>query len=174
MYKVGDEVLIRGEITDVHEGTDNPYFVAHKHGYINWVSEDKIIPMGKTYEMGLFDAWELAKKILYGNNEQLIEIFGLYVKPEFFDLTHKREIINTHTPEEALAKIEAYEKEKEIKVGDVVEDEEGTKALVIDKGTENTYFVFTENGCVEDWYKVDLKKTGKKISIGDLLRQIGE
>ncbi|MBR6538086.1 MAG: hypothetical protein IKT67_12895 [Lachnospiraceae bacterium] len=56
----------------------------------------------------------------------------------------------------------------------MVEDEEGTKALVIDESTENTCFVFTENGCVEDWYKVDLKKTGKKISISDLLRQIGE
>jgi len=172
MFKVGEEVLVKGAITDLHEGTDHPYFVAVNYDSVHWVSEDKIIPMDKTYVDGLKDAWELAKKILYGIDEQLIEIFELNVKPAFFNLTHKRAIINDYTPEEVLAKIEAYK--KEIKVGDVVEDEEGTKALVIDEATENTCFVFTENGCVEDWYKMDLKKTGNKISIESLLRQIGE
>jgi hypothetical protein len=118
------------------------------------------------YNRGLADAWELAKKILNMKMDVAVEVF---------DSTRLFDVMDKFNPEEALAKIEAYEKEKsEIKVGDVVEDEEGTKALVIDEGLENTCFVFTENGCVEDWYKVDLKKTDKKISIGDLLRQIGE
>lgn len=171
-YKVGDEVLIKAEITDVsgYECSERPYFVAPDIYSVNWVSEDKIIPMDKTYVDGLRDAWELAKKIYDSpydgglTNEAIEEIFGC----KFGSVTRK------YTAEEALAKIEVYEKEKEIKVENVVEDEEGTKALVIDEATENTCFVFTENGCVEEWYKRDLKNTGKKISIESLLRQIGE
>ena len=163
MFKVGEEVLVKGEIADIHEGLEKPYFVAPNPYSIGWVSEEKIIPADKTYEMGLTDAWELAKKLANLSSNEFAEIFGakgLY------------SIVCCFSYEEVLAKIEAYE--KEIKVWDVVEDEEGTKALVIDEATENTCFVFTENGCVEDWYKTDLKKTGNKISIESLLRQIGE
>lgn len=171
MYKVGDEVLIKGEVIEVMN--DVPYPVRVRLGSDNGglvftndevCYADKIV---KTYEMGLNDAWNLAKKLVMGvedggfDSQEVIDVFGKNRYYSFKDLTAA----------EALAKIE---KEKEIKVGDVVEDEEGTKALVIDEATENTCFVFTENGCVEDWYKVDLKNTGKKILIGDLLRQIGE
>ncbi|MBR2408946.1 MAG: hypothetical protein IKB07_08320 [Lachnospiraceae bacterium] len=167
MFKVGDEVSVKGEITKVCES--GVVVKAHYFGEVYFARSNMDV-IGKTYEQGLADAWELAKKVLLGikdggfDSNSVMDIFG---RVPYF-------VFKDFTAEEALAKIEAYEKEKEIKVGDVVEDEEGTKALVIDEGLENTCFVFTENGCVEDWYKVDLKKTGKKISIGDLLRQIGE
>ena len=165
-YRVGDKVSIKAEIVSVDEECVRIY--TEGYGERNFNLEYAPIEQ-KTYEQGLADAWELAKKVILATDDggislnDITEIFGsaYYAMRDF-------------TYEEALAKIEAYEKEKEIKVGDVVEDEEGTKALVIDESTENTCFVFTENGCVENWYKVDLKKTGKKISIGDLLRQIGE
>lgn len=166
MYKPGDEVLIKAEITDVARGSTRPYFVAPDKYSVNWVSEDKIIPMDKTYVDGLSDAWNLLKKIYDMKCETIEQIFD--VEGGFWD------VIRDFTYEEALAKIEAYEKEKSVCVGDVVEDEEGTKALVIDEATESTCFVFTENGCVEEWYKRDLKKTGKKIPISGLLWQIGE
>ena len=177
MFKVGDEVLIKGEITDVHEGTDNPYFVAYKHGYINWVSEDKIIQMNKTYEMGLNDAWELAKKILYGNDEQLIEIFGSCIDRIYFDLTCKREIINCYTPQEALAKIEAYEKEKEINVGDeVVLDDEEKTVFIVTRIRNGFISGFDKDGTTHSYVFPNrfIQKTGKHIDIESLLRQIGE
>lgn len=162
MFKVGDEVQIKGKVVAVDiERSGFPYWVSAPHGMGYWLSEADI--NDKTYEKGLADAWELAKKLANLSSNEFAEIFGakgLY------------SIVCCFSYEEALAKIEAYK--KEIKVGDVVEDEEGTKALVIDEATENTCFVFTENGCVEDWYKMDLKKTGNKISIESLLRQIGE
>lgn len=166
MFKVGEEVLIRATIKEFIP-RDMMYLCELKTGpelCIRFGSPAECIA-GKTYSDGLSDAWELAKKLANSSSNEFAEIFGakgLY------------SIVCCFSYEEALAKIEAYEKEKEIKVGDVVEDEEGTKALVIDEATENTYFVFTENGCVEDWYKMDLKKTGNKISIESLLRQIGE
>ena len=165
-YKPGDEVLIKAKIVNVNKKFDRPYWAELNASGENWVSEDKIIPMDKTYSDGLKDAWELARKLYCEhNNSERREILGI---------AQYETVLECMTPEEALAKIEAYEKEKEIKVENVVEDNEGTKALVIDEATENTCFVFTENGCVEEWYKRDLKKTGKKIPISGLLRQIGE
>ena len=166
MYKVGDEVLIKGEVVEVAKDVTYPIGVRLRCATVPMLfTEEELELSTKTYEMGLNDAWELAKKLESMPLEELKKIFGVC---GFYS------VIKQYKIEEALVKIEAYEKEKSVCVGDVVEDEEGTKALVIDKGTENTYFVFTENGCVEDWYKMDLKKTGNKISIEALLRQIGE
>lgn len=168
MFKVGDEVYVKAQVVDIDVKTFEGYnhkvqFLDSINNEWDWVSQSAI--SDKTYEQGLADAWTLAKKILEMCGEKREEVLGLGSYANILEFV---------APQEALAKIEAYEKEKSVCVGDVVEDEEGTKALVIDKGTENIYFVFTENGCVEEWYKRDLKKTGKKISIGDLLRQIGE
>jgi len=169
-FKAGDEVFIKAEITDLHEGIEKPYFVQADSQYINWVSEDKIIPMEKTYEMGLTDAWELAKKIVMGvedggfDSQEVIDVFGKNRYYSFKDLT----------AEEALAKIEAYEKEKEIKVGDVVIDNDGVKALVVEQTTTDHFFVLTEMGSTEDWSKGNFKKTGKHIDIESLLKEIGE
>lgn len=162
-YKVGDEVLVKGKIVGIEGISTTTYNVEfldilHETACVS----DKCVT-DKTYANGLNDAWNLAKKIGQMDCIYLDVIFG-----------SDEESVWNHTYEEALAKIEAYEKEKSVCVGDVVEDEEGTKALVIDESTENTCFVFTENGCVEEWYKRDLKKTGKKIPISGLLRQIGE
>jgi len=171
MFKVGEEVLIRSKVLEV-----NPANLTYdceigiggrRYGYE--IPAECIVFTDKTYSDGLNDAWELAKKIYDTTHADRNKIFGMDNSCNGI-----KNVFDMFKPEEALAKIEAYEKEKEIKVGDVVEDEEGTKALVIDEATENTCFVFTENGCVEDWYKMDLKKTGNKISIESLLRQIGE
>ena len=172
MYKAGDEVFIKAEITDVVSCGTRPYFVKPDCYSINWVSEDKIIPMDKTYVDGLSDAWELAKKILYGIDKQLIEIFELSVEPAFFDLTHKRAIINDHTPEEALAKIEAYEKENEIKPTDIVEY--NGKNWVVTEVYKGEYSIWNGKNVV---HTKNVKKVGTVESIKpleELLRQIGE
>lgn len=72
---------------------------------------DREIPTEKTYEEGLQDAWELAKKIDLFDTEERTKIFG-YITSEY--------IKEHYTVQEALAKLKAYEEEKEIKVGDVV------------------------------------------------------
>ena len=70
-FKSGDEVFIKAEITDVsgYECSERPYFVAPDIYSVNWVSEEKIFPADKTYEQGLADAWELAKKLYCEHND---------------------------------------------------------------------------------------------------------
>lgn len=169
MYKVGDEVLIKAEIMDIHEGLENPYFVQADNRFINWVSEDKIIPMDKTYADGLNDAWELAKKIVLGikdggfDSNRVMDVFGFtpyYVLREF-------------TVAEAIAKIETYEKEKEIKVGDVVSDN-CSFGLVTRKEGGLLYVMMADGSCGEDEEPESWHKTGKHIDIEGILKQIGE
>jgi len=163
-FKVGDEVFIKAEITDVHEGLEKQYFVAPNYDRINWVSEDKIIPMDKTYVDGLNDAWELAKKILEMCGEKREEILGLGSYANILEFV---------APEEALAKIEAYEREKEIKVGDVVKGI-STDGIVTRLSHNDTFYVTWKDGSSGRYDINDVKKTGKHIDIESLLRQIGE
>lgn len=169
-YKVGDEVLLRAKITEVRENTfpNLPYMaqitsmgewkgVGVESVVVTEINEDAIVDM--TAE----DAWKLAGKIMEMPCGELAEIFpeckGLYIM-RYFSL------------QETKAKIEAWEAEKEIKVGDVVRAEDSTKAVVLD--IHDKYFdVLVENGCAEEWYKDKVTKTGKQINIQGLLEQIG-
>ena len=134
-YKVGDEVFIKGEVVEVMN--DVPYPVRVRLGSDNGglvftndevCYADKIV---KTYEMGLNDAWKLADKVYEMRNQQRYDVFGTESLAKVMDLS----------PQEALAKIEAYEKGKsEIKVGDVVELLRfGTKASVLAINKDGSY-----------------------------------
>lgn len=170
MYKVGDEVLVKGEIVSVDEEVPYPVEVRVCACSLPLCfTEEELKLATKTYEQGLADAWELAKKIVLKaekggfNYDDFVRIFGI---GDYTTLFEKM------TVEEALAKIEAYEKEKEIKVGDVVRCE--SHICVVTHLVHNNAYVMWDdgsNGC----YKLnDLKKTGKHIDIELLLRQIGE
>jgi len=171
MFKVGDEVLIKGKVGDVDIERDGfPYWVFAPHGMGYWLSEEDITD--KTYEKGLADAWELAKKIYHApcegglENREIEEIFDC----KFGSVTHK------YTAEEALAKIEAYEKEKEIKVGSIVEFIGGAnKGVVTLVRTKGDFFVLWDNGTADTYKANELRNTGRTAEgLTDLLRQIGE
>lgn len=116
------------------------------------------------YDQGLNDAWELAKKILYGLTRcQLEEIFGTD--------NEKGILSDAYAPQEALAKLKAYE-ETQIMVGDVVEVSDRVGVVVKTGG--NCANVVHDNGNVTCMVLVkDLKKTGKHIDIQSILSQIG-
>lgn len=127
----------------------------------------------KTYEEGLKDAWELAKKINCTNGK------GGYSSSELNSIfyTFDNCVIMAEIPlEEIIAKVEAYEKrKKEIKVGDVVRTIPGdTKAFVIDEINEELVYIFTECGCIEEWHKKDLKKTGNQMKVELILDAISK
>lgn len=166
MFKVGDEVLIKAEIMDIHEGLENPYFVQADNRFINWVSEDKIIPIDKTYLDGLSDAWELADKVYEMRNQQRYDVFGTESLAKVMDFS----------PQEALAKIESYEKEKsEIKVGDVVEYKNTLKAVVTRiENCEEVYVLWGDGSCGRLKKNEVLKKGKTADGLSELLRQIGE
>ena len=170
MFKVGDEVFVKGNIAKIEEEGSYPISVGFDKGRAEWFEEEELIPVGKTYEQGLADAWELAKKIYDMKCDAIEEIFG--VKGGFYD------VIRNFTFEDCRDKIEAHEKEKEIKVGDEVAHGEGTTqirffATLLEKNRIEGY---DENGYTHAFTFPNpyIKKTGKRIGIEGLLKQIGE
>lgn len=106
-YKVGDTFCINGEIKTSREVT------------------------AKTYEDGLADAWEAARKICCDPSdegilaEEISTIFGTDYPPD---------VIIDHTPQEAIAKIKEWEDGNEIRWGDEVEHRDGKRGIVIHTG----------------------------------------
>lgn len=168
MYKVGDEVLVKGSIAEIENDEYDacPVAVGFDKGRSEWFGEEELIPVGKTYEQGLADAWELAKKIENRLGSTILEpIFGS---------SSISVILDNFTAEEALAKIEAYERKQEIKVGDEVKTILGkTNGIVTRVYSECCYVVWADGVCGE-YQKSHLEKTGKHIDIESLLKQIGE
>lgn len=169
MFKVGDEVLIRGTIerVDIEDTCERPYLFKSKVGFLAWVPESEVELPNKTYTQGLADAWELLKKVYDMKCETIKQIFD--VEGGFWN------VIKDFTYEEALAKIEAYEREKEIKVGDVVEwIPYGNDGIVTCVRGEEIYVIWSDGSCGTR-PKDKLKKTGRTADGLDLLlRQIGE
>ena len=119
------------------------------------------------YNKGLNDAWELARKIWDNGDSENQRIFGTFLLGK---------ILRELTPQEALAKLKAYEKQSKIEVGDIVaNDKEEIQGLVLDfDSADPCVWVLTENQCVEEWDMCDIKKTDKHIDIKSILEQIGE
>ena len=126
------------------------------------------------YEKGLQDAWELAKGLYLGENQKYSD--NQYEK--IFGGLGLRYVFDNYSPQQALAKLEAYEKEQEqIKVGDVVEMM-GHYCIItsIDKD-DKEYDVLWSSG-VADSVPFDapfsFTKTGKHIDIASLLAKLGK
>lgn len=126
----------------------------------------------ETYNKGLEDGrkevWELALKISVMEYDERDEIFGSMV---FAD------IIGMYTPQEALAKLEAYEKEQEeIKVGDVVRIlctnfEYLVTHIEVDNIGKKYYCGISKGG--KGMVNGNVEKTNKHIDISSILEQIG-
>lgn len=176
-YKEGDVVYLEGKIERVDEGDElYKYRVMFRDGSEDWFDEEGIV--GKTYTQGLADAWEVARRIAIEDVlggipcEELRKIFGTPSTVEIFF---------NNSYESAAKKIEAYEKEKEIKVGDVVVQRDTQKKfLVVTEEDDNSVYEF---GVIDlETLMLDricndtkiFKKTGKHIDIESLLKQIGE
>ena len=118
------------------------------------------------YEKGLNDAWELAKKIVVDckdmTGKEFQDIFGYYLC----------EVFVNYTPQEALAKLEAYEKSKEIKVGDIVYNDDTMEEGVVTHIDNDEVFMLYDDGSCGNTYG-NLTKTGKHIDLTDLFKQIG-
>lgn len=111
-YKVGDEVNIK-MIVDDFDSETGFYMAIEREDMINgmWLEESKIDKcVSKTYEDGLADAWELARKIAdISTTKERADIFGYCCNG--ITVT---DVLRDFTPQQALAKIEAYEKSQQI------------------------------------------------------------
>lgn len=143
--------------------------------------EDYRSTLERYYEKGLNDgrneAWECANKIsdIYSASERA-RIFNYVVG----GIT-VMDILRDFTPQEALAKLEAYEKEQaeiKVEVGDVVklQGEMVTEFVVTNIFSSRNYISY--NGIASDGKFVadarNVEKTGKHIDIQSVLEQIKE
>lgn len=166
-YKVGDEVLVKAKII----AGSRKYLGVEVECERFDVCEDNIVPVP---EMTAEEAWEIAKKILLYpanggfNSIELEEIFG------------RTEHLWELSPQQAKAKIEAWEAEKEIKVGDEVEpksnpNNDDFKFFVtkIDKNDNSINGFSGFSGEVFSGRGITFyQKTGRHIDIEGLLKEI--
>ena len=157
-YKVGDEVMVKAKITSV---LGTAYTADCSCGNFYLKNEDILHEPQMTAE----EAWEIAKKLFadYSNTE-LDEIFGKgWSFPKLMELT----------PQQAKAKIEAWETEKEIKVGDVVTVSVYEGIVTKDVDAYGYCALLFLDGDIGYYQRSSLKKTGRHIDIDGVLKQIG-
>lgn len=122
------------------------------------------------------EAWVLAKKIVLPTSNG--GAFKASELREIFDSDIESYILKNNTPQEAKAKIEAWES-KQIRVGDVVTEGSSHEYIVIatskemPNGQPLLRSLYDHNLVVFGSDKV-IKKTGKHIDILSVLNQIGE
>ena len=158
-YKIGDEVLVKAKLAGCTSSARIMLKVDRTELFAN---EEDVIPVP---DMTAEEAWEIAKNLFADySNIELDEIFGKgWSFPKLMELT----------PQEAKAKIEAWEQEKKIRVGDVV-DHNGEIGIVTNTDdTEGFYNVLYGNGSTSAHDRRNLKKVGRHIDITGLLNQIG-
>lgn len=164
-YKVGDEVWVRETIMDTDNKSREYYMDCSENN--GWFGEKDIL--GKVDEiMTAEEAWEIARKLCNMEGDERMVILG----NKYY---HMAEVYEDFTPQQAKAKIEVWEAEKEIKAGDVVYYSGAGKDCAIMSIGTNGYIYLLDGGgehhiCCD---KSCLKKTGRHIDIQGLLGQIG-
>lgn len=138
-YKIGDEVLVKAKITKCNG--DGTYKSETNYSILTIGNKD----IQKSPDMTAEESWEIAKKLFADySNAELDDIFEKgWSFPQLMELT----------PQQAKAKIEAWEAEKEIKVGDVVrvtlgklDEGETDTALITWVHENNWYDLIMKNG----------------------------
>jgi hypothetical protein len=174
-FNVGDKVYLEGKISE-YDASDNTYCVEYSScrkgtRLTFWIKDDVLHTTDESYNKGLNDAWKLAKKIAVLEDdggyscEELKNIFGHVATAS---------VLKVFTPQEALAKVKAYEERNEIKVGDVVRSKGCSVEGIVTKVYEiKIYRLFKDGSCdsISTKAKEDLVKTGKHFdSIDEFMR----
>ena len=171
-YKVGDEVLVKARIIEDCIGICG---LKTQEGIVFNAKKENLLPIP---DMTAEEAWEIARKIVLLEDEGGIPSKDMV---RMFGVKFPREIIKEYSEHEVKAKIEAWEAEKEIKVGDVVrvtlgkvDEGETDTALITWVHENNWYDLIMKNGL--GWTYVNgerIKKTGRHIDIEGFLKKIG-
>lgn len=164
-YKVGDEVLVKARITSVFSTA----YTADCSCDNFYLKNEDIL---QEPQMTADEAWEIAKRICTSDYDGYDNVFSRNDLNEIFGNPDYSKIMNSFTTQEAKAKIEAWEEEKEIKVGDVV-IHCGESCIVTNKSRDDGFYdVLFEDGTTGSYQRSSLKKTGQHIDIEGILKQI--
>lgn len=119
--------------------------------------------MSKTYEDGLNEAWELARRLENEfTHDERVELFG-YWSPY--------EVVNALTPQEVIEKLEKHDR---IEVGDEVADGIGKKSVVVRVYGEFLTVVEGDGTAIRREGEF-FKKTGRHFpQIAEVLKQMRE
>lgn len=134
---------------DLEQVREEAYEKGFHEGYSRYTN--------KSYEDGLNDAWEAARKIAdmpYGEEEKVFGSGGWH-------------FITQHTASEAIEKIRQHEQEQEqIQVGDEVRNvKSGWTAVVTRISDDDCLTLMDGNGAIADGYEITrFTKTGRHFS----------
>ena len=138
---------------------DTTYFYAEDELELN--TDTKIYKTG--FEDGAREAWDVAKRICDNAYMQMLDCFGCDAIKSIFE---------NLSPDEALAKIEEYEK-NHICVGDIVKHPNNpNEYIVIDISNGDaitTDFTRTEYIALDQW-----EKTGRSVDISKLVALVNK
>ena len=164
-YKVGDEVMVKARIIEYCIGICG---LKTQEGIVFNAKKENLLPIP---DMTAEEAWEIARKIVLLEDEGGISAKDMV---HMFGVKFPRDIVREYSVQEVKTKIEAWEAEKEIKVGDEV-DVCGDKGIVTSFGTDgDALHVLYFDGIVNSYRRdKDVKKTVRHIDIEGLLKQIG-
>lgn len=140
--------------------SDAKGFIMHKEKELQDRLEEE-------YKRGMNETWEIARELYTTGCKECAEIFG-YSSVE--------NIIRNYTPKEIKEKIMSYKEEQEKKkeeiiVGSIVMDiDDGQKATVLDVDkSDDSFWVFTNEGNLECWIKNNIENTGEFIDVTSAL-----
>lgn len=160
-YKVGDEVLVKARIIEDCIGICG---LKTQEGIVFNAKKENLLPIP---DMTAEEAWEIARNLFANySNAELDDIFGKeWSFPKLMELT----------PQEAKAKIEEWEAEKEINVGDVVNHIHGNRLGVVTgiDSTGDMLDILWIDGTLYRMNREYAEKVGRHIDIEGLLKQIG-
>lgn len=160
-----DEEIVDAKVTYFYSNNGMTYKATEKME----LKEESEDAMNKTYEDGLNEAWELARKIVClpvdgGKNVEWLE--------DTFGTARTDYILRNYSAYEAIDAVETYEK---LKVGDEVKYI-GSVGVVIENYSEDQVMLMWSNGTTAIGIpKKDVTKTGRHFpQIEEVLKQMKE
>ena len=161
---------------DVEEAYNRGYDEGKGQAWSDEIKKYEIEPEKEreAYQRGVNDAWECAKKIAVDSAfggisvKKLFKIFGTYSYHNVFE---------KYTPQEAIAKIAEYEKQKDvIKIGDEVCYTDATIAgVVVRCRNDGFYNVMDKTGQQNIRSGIEITRTGRTFpQIEEVLKAMQE
>ena len=127
--------------------------------------------LNEEYERGMNETWEIVKKIITLTDANRYAVFRNI---------SLLSIMGVNSPLQAKEKLLSYkgneENDEEVYVGDIIKNIfKNKQGVVLECDTDEDdindcyYTVFTEEDCVEIWYRNHIVKTGKNIDVHNAL-----
>ena len=166
------------ELEDAQKKIDEAYHKGWEYGK-EYGLDEADMREAVSYQKGLDDAWEAARKIGHASQMQLKQMGFEFNSDDRFYNPSWYAVMNC-TAVEAIAKLKAYEERQEtadeIKVGDVVRLCRHTVPYIVTScdGDDDTYILMTVNGGFIKAEKCNVRKTGRHFDISKILEEMKE